>query len=161
MKSNQKGITLVELLAVLALVGIITTLAWTALSIGFQHSAIETSQTQLQQEATLLMTTLTNEHRRSDHYYLRYQDGHLELKTCTETACESFERITTNNYSYNGSVNDINFDDLDPNMKIEPKKAHVEVSLIVADPENLNNEVTVTTTLTRILTSMVMRGVQL
>ncbi|MBX0315084.1 prepilin-type N-terminal cleavage/methylation domain-containing protein [Planococcus glaciei] len=160
MKLNQKGVTLVELLAALVLVSIVATIAWTALSIGFKHTAAETSKTQLQQDANLIVTKLTNEHRRNDHYYLKFVSGHLEINPCnvddvnpTIINCEGFVRLTDANFEYSGTINTKPFTDLISPLKIEPKSKHVELELKVADPVKPTRSVEVKTTLTRILTN--------
>ena len=157
MKLNQKGITIVELLAALVLVSIIAAIAWNALSIGFKHTAVETSKTQLQQEANLIVTKLINEHRRNDHYYLKTSGTSLEIQTCNDSAagivCGSFVQLTDSNYLYSGTINDIPFASWDPLTKIEPKTKHVNLVLKVADSIKTTRSVEVKTTLTRILTN--------
>jgi len=157
MIGNQKGITLVELIAALALVSIIAAIAWTALAIGFKHTATETNKTQLQQEANIVVTTITNEHRRNDFYYLRMNAGNLEINTCngnsvTALTCEGFTSLMANNYVYTGTINGVDFMGWDPAEIIDPKKNHVALSLNVTDPANPARSVKVETTLTRILT---------
>ncbi|QKX51717.1 prepilin-type N-terminal cleavage/methylation domain-containing protein [Planococcus glaciei] len=159
MKLNQKGVTLVELLAALVLVSIVATIAWTALSIGFKHTAAETSKTQLQQDANLIVTKLTNEHRRNDYYYLQMNAGHLEIKTCNDQTspaiapCGTFVRLTDANFKYTGTINGIQFASWNAATKIDPKNKHVELVLNVADPVKPTRSVEVKTTLTRILTN--------
>lgn len=157
MLGNQKGITLVELIAALALVSIIAAIAWTALSIGFKHTASETNKTQLQQEANLIVATITNEHRRNDYYYLRMNAGTLEINTCngssvTALNCEGFTSLMANHYVYTGTINGVDFMGWDPAQIIDPKKKHLDLSLNVTDPANPARSVKVETTLTRILT---------
>ncbi|MGK7377899.1 PilW family protein [Planococcus sp. 1R117A] len=160
MKLNQKGVTLVELIAALALVSIVAAIAWTALSIGFKHTAAETSKTQLQQEANLIVTKLSSEHRRNDHYYFKLNGGHLELNACNEDevdptiiTCGGFVRLTDTNFLYSGTINGKKFEDWLATEKIDPKKNHVELVLKVADPVKPTRLVEVKTTLTRILTN--------
>ncbi|MGH2318269.1 PilW family protein [Planococcus sp. SE5232] len=157
MKLNQKGVTLVELLAGLVLVSIIASIAWTTLSIAFKHSAVETSKTQLQQEANLVVTKLTNKHRKNDYYYLRTSGAIPEIKTCNDSGaaivCEGFMNLTDTNYLYSGTINGIEFANWDSSTKIDPKNKHVDLVLKVADPIKSTRSVEVKTTLTRILTN--------
>lgn len=157
MVRNQKGITLVEVLAALTLVSIVVTIAWTALSIGMKHTAAETSKTQLQQEANLVVTKLTNEHRKNDTYQLRFVSGVLEIKTCNEEedlsiTCSEFSSLMENNYVYNGTINGVAFISWNPDNEVLPKEEHVEFQLTVKDPVKQSRAVTIKTTLTRILT---------
>ena len=154
MIKNQKGLTVVELLGALALVSLIAIIAWTALSIGLQHTALETGKTKLQQEANNMVATLSAEHRRSEEYYLRFQEGQLQISTCTSAgSCTDFQDVSDKAYAISGSVNKVAFTDLDGSEPIKPKESHVNLYLKVADPLKPSNSVSVNTTLTRILTS--------
>ncbi|WKA60000.1 prepilin-type N-terminal cleavage/methylation domain-containing protein [Planococcus shenhongbingii] len=158
MKLNQKGITLVELLAALVLVSLVAGIAWTALSIGFKHTAVETNKTSLQQDANLIVSTLSAAHRRNDTYTLKFDaNKQLMIKTCEDiTACpatSTFTRVIDNNYDYtdttiNGAIYD---GGTFPEVVVKPKENHTELVLKI---KSLNNTVTVKTTLTRIITGM-------
>ena len=159
MKLNQKGISLVELIAGLALVSIIAVIAWTTLTIGMNHGAAETSKTMLQQDANILIMKLSAEHRRNDYYYLSFSGGNLEISTCNDNNitgvmdCDPFTRLTDNSYQYSGSINGTNFSAWDSLTLIEPKKKHLDFILKVADPAQTARSVELNTTLTRILTN--------
>ena len=156
MTINEKGASLVEVLAVLLLVSIIGGIGWTALTIGMKHNSAETTTTQLQQEANLIVTKLVNEHRRSDHYYLRVADGQLEINSCDADdvggeSCDGFMKLTEQDYRHKGTINGIDFTLLNSIESFNPKKSHVKLVLIVTDQEE-QLSVEVETKLTRILT---------
>ena len=159
MKLNQKGVTLVELIAALALVSVIAIAAWSTLTIGMKHGAAETSRTMLQQDANLLITKLSAEHRQNDHYYLQFVGGNLEIQTCNVDDatgldnCGPFTRLTENSYLYSGSINGTDFSSWNSATKIEPKKQHVNFILKVADPIQTTRSVELKTSLTRIITN--------
>ena len=154
MKLNQKGLTLVELLGALALVSVIAIIAWTALSIGLQHTAHETGKTQLQQEANSMVAALAAEHRRSEQYYLRFQEGQLQISACSSlVSCTEYRNVSDKAYTISGSVDEKDFTELGSGELIKPKESHVNLYLKVADPLKPSNSVSVNTTLTRILTS--------
>lgn len=156
---NQKGVTLVELVAALALVSVIAIAAWSTLTIGMKHGAAETSKTMLQQDANLIITKLSAEHRRNDYYYLRHSGGNLEISTCNDNDttgsvdCEPFTRLTNNSYLYTGSINGTDFSTWSSTTMIEPKKQHVNFILKVADPIKTARSVELKTSLTRIITN--------
>ncbi|WP_106533834.1 PilW family protein [Planomicrobium soli] len=154
MRGDQKGISFVEVLASITLVSIIAMIGWTVLSTGSQHSISETGKTHLQQNANLIMATLSNEHRKSDEYYLRFQNNAIELKSCKDSICGNFRPITESKYKYTGTINEVEFAVWNENQKLEPTKAHVAVLLTVSDSKNPSKLVSVRTKLTRILTSM-------
>lgn len=156
LKNDQRGITLVELLAALALVATIATIAWTALSIGFKHTAVETEKTKLQQSANLIMSTLINEHRRSEKYSIIFEGNQLKIDSCDKAGDCSMITIDQT-YDYTGSaVNGmpIDFDDSLPDkiLDLNPKAAHTKITLVLTDLNNPNNTVTLETKLTRIIT---------
>lgn len=70
---NQQGITLVELLAVLAIAGIITTLIISVLANGSNASQRTTSKQQLQQEANYIVEVIRSE-------YLKLENPLIEIK---------------------------------------------------------------------------------
>lgn len=155
MKLDQKGITLVELLAGLVLISLVAGIAWTALSIGFQHTAVETNKTNMQQDANLIIATLTSEHRRNDEYRLTFDaNEQLVIKTCEDiTPCPAsavYTPVIEKNYDYKGTIiNDREYTGSSfSEVIVEPKKNHTDLVLV------LDNTVTVKTILTRIITGM-------
>lgn len=157
MKLNQKGVSLVELLAALALVSTIAVIAWTALTIGFKHTAVETGKTRLQQEANFIITKLANEHRKNHSYSLIFEGNQLRIEKCSAAGACTIENVGSQ-YDYTGTVingTPIDSHDSTPIDQInglEPKKKHTMVVLKIADLNNEKNTVTVNTTLTRIIT---------
>lgn len=156
---NQKGVTLVELLAALALVSIITAGAWTALMTGMNHGAAETNKTMLQQDANIIISKISAAHRLNDYYYLRFVGGNLEISVCNDNIasgvmdCEPYNKLTDNSFLYSGSIDGTNFSTWDSTTLIEPKKHHVNFILKVADPVKTERKVEIKTTLTRIITN--------
>ena len=147
---------MVEVLAALLLVSIIGAIAWTALNIGMKHNSAEITKTQLQQEVNLIVTKLVNEHRRSDHYYLRLAGNQLEINSCdvddsAGESCDGFINLSQQDFRHKGTVNGIDFTVMDETKRIEPKKNHVRLVLKVTDQEE-KRSAEVETKLTRILT---------
>ncbi|MGE6487531.1 prepilin-type N-terminal cleavage/methylation domain-containing protein [Paenisporosarcina sp. NPDC076898] len=64
---NQKGITLVELLAALALVGLVAALAFSIMTQGLNASDRNTSNQRLQQEANIIVEKLRRVHLMNSH----------------------------------------------------------------------------------------------
>lgn len=65
---TQRGITLVELLAVLAILSLIGTLIWSVFFQGFNFSKKAETKNRIQQEANILVTNLIKIHQSSDEY---------------------------------------------------------------------------------------------
>ncbi|WP_432355788.1 prepilin-type N-terminal cleavage/methylation domain-containing protein [Sporosarcina sp. A2] len=100
---NEAGMTLVELLAVLVLISLVTGIIWTTMSISMKHNKVETSKLQLQQEANLIITKLQNIHRENDCYLLTVDDDLMEISPCSNKVKPSRE-IISNDYTYKVEV---------------------------------------------------------
>lgn len=86
---NNQGITLVELIAALALVSMVAILIMTTLGIGFKHSIAESNKTSAQQEANLIVSKLMNQHRKGDCYYIKGASGGIMIAPVSSTLCTS------------------------------------------------------------------------
>ncbi|WP_341201541.1 type II secretion system protein [Planomicrobium okeanokoites] len=158
MKFNQKGLTLVELIAALALVSLIAAAAWTALTIGMQHGAAETKKTQLQQDSNIIISTLINVHRNSEKYSLTFEANKLKIESCNDAGiCEN--NTLDMAYDFTGTIiGSHTVDDTDavPDSiaNLTPKTAHTEITLVITDLKNPKQSLSVKTTLTRMLTNL-------
>ncbi|MFP8782154.1 PulJ/GspJ family protein [Planococcus plakortidis] len=155
MKLDEKGITLVELLAALILVSIIAVIAWTTITIGMRHGTSETNKTIMQQDMNLIMSSLISAHRNSEKYSVIFENNHLLINACdksgdcklSEIAGEyDFSESMINNIEINtSSAAPIVISDLNPSEK------HIKVSLKITDINNEKNFIIVDTILSRIL----------
>jgi len=75
--NNQKGISLVELMAALALVSIVAVLIMTTLTLGIKKSVAENDKVRVQQEANIVTAKLLNIHRKGELYCLIILDKEL------------------------------------------------------------------------------------
>lgn len=157
MKWNQKGITLVELVAALALVSIIATIAWTALTIGMRHGAAETNKTIMQQEANVMISSLMAAHRGSEKYSIIFEDNKLKVDYCDKSNICGVREISSE-YDFTGSkVNGVNVDTSTGTpvifVDLAPEKEHTKITLKITDLSNLKRTLTIDTTLSRLLTN--------
>jgi len=108
--NNTKGITLVELIAALALVTIVAILIMTTLSIGIQRSVLEGEKTRIQQDANLMVTKLLDIHQKGDCYQLEITPNKdlvvISYNNSTKTACgsETTQSEPINNQNYDIST---------------------------------------------------------
>ncbi|MFD1030485.1 prepilin-type N-terminal cleavage/methylation domain-containing protein [Metaplanococcus flavidus] len=157
MKLNQKGITLVELIAGLSLVSIIAIIAWSSISIGMRHGAGETSKTIMQQDVNLMVSSLMAAHRGSEKYSIIFEDDQLKIDSCDENGdCELNE--IHSKYNFTGSiVNEVVVDTSIVNpvifVDLRPESEHTEITLKITDLNNDNRSLTIETTLSRLLTN--------
>ena len=147
-KLDNKGITLIEVLAVLILISIIAVAAWTALSIGMKYTTVETSKTEIQQDANIIISKLSSAHRQSDKYAIKIESEQLMISTLNGTEWKDFEKVLDKPYSFVGTT--IGGNNLSATaIKIEPKKEHANLDLKL----NKNGQsIDIQTTLTRIRT---------
>ncbi|WP_277584452.1 prepilin-type N-terminal cleavage/methylation domain-containing protein [Psychrobacillus antarcticus] len=102
-KSNEKGITLVELLAALALFGVISVLIWNLFfqALNFNDRAV--TQNQLQQEANIILNTIQQMHTKSTIKEIKVtDDGFLNINDCIPSDSAKF-----NNTAIKYQVNNI------------------------------------------------------
>ncbi len=74
---NQKGVTLIELLATLVIFGIFSTIIWAFVMQAFQTNEVEISKNQLQQEATILLNAIDEVHRKSTSYTIDFNSNEV------------------------------------------------------------------------------------
>jgi len=76
---NEKGITLVELLAALALLGLISVLIWNLFfqSLNFNDRAV--TKNQLQQEANLIVNTIQQTHTKNKIKSIKEKDSKIYI----------------------------------------------------------------------------------
>jgi type II secretory pathway pseudopilin PulG len=96
--NTQKGITLVELLAALALVGMLVILIFSVMTQGMKASERNTTTQRLQQEANLIVEKLRNEHLMGSQ-----QAGYtpfIELEIVGDVLKIKGEEILSSGYEY-------------------------------------------------------------
>ena len=99
---NEKGVTLIELLAALILASVVAVIIMTTFSIGIKYNITESKKVRLQQEANLVIATITNKHRAGDCYNLSVTDDKLFFQTCDGIVEGS---VTNNLYEYRIETN--------------------------------------------------------
>ena len=87
-KINQRGITLIELLATLAILSIVSILIWSIFFQGTNYSNKAMTKNQMQQEANIIITNLTKIHQTSDSYDID------SSKTCSFTVNDNDKGLT-------------------------------------------------------------------
>lgn len=162
MKLDEKGITLVELLAALILVSIIATIAWTTITIGMRHGTSETSKTIMQQDMNLMVSSLMSAHRSSEKYSIKFENNYLLIDACDESGDCKLSEIAG---EYDFSESRINNIEIDPSSTtptiisdLKPREKHTKIKLKITDINNDKNFLIVDTTLSRILSEETEEG---
>lgn len=86
--TNNRGITLVELLATLAIVGIVATLAYTILFQGYSNFQRVKVETELRDEADIIMASFIK-----DLFVLKKSEVQL-IKSCTNENANSYLQVS-------------------------------------------------------------------
>lgn len=139
---NQKGITLVELLAALLISSLVIIILMTTLSIGFKYNISESKKVRLQQEANLVIATITSKHRDGECYKLDVEEEKLFFYTCDEEKIQEGS-VTDNRFNYQVETN---------HFSGNPKKNDLVLELTVIDPDNVNLKVEIHSTISRVKT---------
>jgi uncharacterized protein YxeA len=113
----------------------------TTLSIGIKYNISESKKVRLQQEANLIISTVTNKHRFGECYDLQENEGGLFFYKCNSNVKNG--SVTSNLYKYEINTN---------GFSGNPKKDDLELELTVIDPENEYLKVKVYSTISRIKT---------
>lgn len=157
MKLNQKGITLVELIAGMALVSIVAIIAWTSLSIGMQHGTAETNKTIMQQDMNLMVSSLMAAHRNNQKYSIIIEDNHLKIDSC-DSAGNCGIREIAGKYNFTGSIINGTYIDTSTGLPViiadlRPEEEHIKITLKITDLNKVERKLTVDTTLSRLLSN--------
>lgn len=103
MHDQEEGMTLVEVLAALVLVALVSGVIWSVISIAAQFNVSETSTLRLQQEANLIITNLQQTHRQCDTYHLTISQTKVEVSSCQNRegqVLDSYNRVISDSFQY-------------------------------------------------------------
>jgi len=153
--NNEKGITLVELIAAVALVTIVAVLIMTTLSIGIQHSVVEGEKTRIQQDANLIIAKLLDIHQKGDCYKLEITP---EKDLVVLTYKDSTPQQCGHEYTKSGPINSQNYDisAVNPSLgfeKINPHSQNHQIGIVLTLNSRRSITYGITTTLSRYKTN--------
>lgn len=161
MRKEERGITLVEVLAALTILSIIGVIIWNTFFQGYQFSQKAISKNFIIQETNLLITNLKQDHQTMKEY---------EIKTSGTSNCDititpkingvlqpSQAKVYTNSqicFSIQITINNINKGSgpvsVKPNSVDPNDNADVELNITASDKKDSENNVNVDTFLYRI-----------
>ncbi|WP_027964165.1 type II secretion system protein [Halalkalibacillus halophilus] len=144
--NNQKGITLVEVLATLVIISLITTLAFHVLANALQYSEQTDSHVKLRQEANLIITQMRQKHQAETEDYSisfnqfthedRYDVISLSLNTNQVSSSENVTIDGSESLGVGFTLENSFGNEYSINTTIEPRKeVETESSLSVSLPE--------------------------
>lgn len=150
MSHNQRGMSLIELLATLSLVSLIAVLIWTTFTISIKHNSLETNNLMLQQDANYIATEIQRLHRKCKSYTLIIEFDKVAIKNCEsfdeegKVQIDNLKISNRNLYSYkdwiedeNGNIKlkevDLKNKPLNISIDTAKKNLHIE-EFIIKDP---------------------------
>ena len=136
---NQKGVTLVELLATLVISGIFATIIWTFLFQTLKTNEVEISKNQLQQEANIILNALDEVHRRSAEYKIDYSNDEIII-----TGTNSSQMVFSNPQI------DYHLLPIESGKIITPVHEQLTMTLVLKSKTNKNVNITLKSTFNRL-----------
>ncbi|WP_044338449.1 type II secretion system protein [Rossellomorea aquimaris] len=134
---NERGLTLVEVLATLTILSIIGAVIWNVFFQGIHYTKKAVSQNSIQQEANILTMKLTRIHQTSEFYELENPECTIKVKYSEEEEefhhsdlCFSLEKA--------------------PEEPIKPSKSDYPLLVTITDKHHPNNKFVIDTTLYRL-----------
>ena len=144
MVQNEKGVTLIELLAALVIFGIFSTIIWAFFFQSFQANNVEMTKNSLQQEANLIINTLQEVHRNSESYLVVIDADFKTLEITPDSEASYlfnksgvlYEISSTNSFKSGDRIYPNNFD--------------FPMTLILTSSENNNLQIKIQTVFSKI-----------
>ncbi|WP_040227021.1 PilW family protein [Bhargavaea cecembensis] len=146
MNENENGMTLVEVLATLVIGTMFMLLAMTIMGLNMKMNATQASTTRLQQEANLVVSQLTENHRRCNSPYNLQLSANQVVLSCNGDS----QTLGGGTYNHELSVGETAVNQTTPLQVDAKQQTDVHVTLTVIDPDHQNKEMTVSTTLSRL-----------
>ena len=132
MVHNQRGLTLIEVLATLTVLSIVGAVIWNVFFQGLLYTKKAVSQNSIQQEANVIVMTLTKIHQTSEEY-------ELENSNCTIKEKNSGQELKNDDLCFS----------LDQTYTgpIDPNKVNYPLLVTITDKHHPENTFVIDTTL--------------
>ena len=151
LKCDERGITLVEVLATLVLLSLVTGVIWSTISLSAKLNVAETSTLRLQQESNYIIAELQKIHRKCDSYTFNITKEFVEVSKCENDENEKlpqYDGIISSTFNY-GPITSRLVIPAEKDLTIEDFRVS---DILVVDGNRKNREVVVTTVISRYLT---------
>jgi prepilin-type N-terminal cleavage/methylation domain-containing protein len=144
---NERGVTLVEVLATLTILSIISVTTWQIFFQGYKFSQESVTKNMLQQESNIVLSNLTRIHQTTEKYKLISSDCKITVLDKNDDELQLFSHSL---FCYKAE-NPIDNLELPPTV-LEPSKTGHDLELVVrvSEKNNLRNSVAVKTLLYRL-----------
>ena len=144
MVQNEKGVTLLELLAALVIFGIFSTILWAFFFQSFQANNTEITKNSLQQEANLIINTLQEVHRKSESYLIVIDADYKSLEITPDSEVGFL-------FNKSGVLYDItSTNTFESGDRIYPNNLDFPMTLILTSSDNNNLQIKIQTVFSKI-----------
>ena len=89
-RKNQSGLTLIEVLATIAILSIVTVMIYSVFSTGLHQYSQAKETVLIQQEANYLLTILKERHENDDSYTITVDESHQKVTINTNKSFRHF-----------------------------------------------------------------------
>ncbi|ARD47048.1 prepilin-type N-terminal cleavage/methylation domain-containing protein [Sporosarcina sp. P33] len=145
---NQQGVSLVELLAALLLVSLVSIIIWTTLSISTRLNTTEMTKLRLQQEANYIATEAQRLHRKCTYYEFVVMPSEVSIQNCQKSGILTEKYTIGTDFEY--YTDQKKEGDEEERFYVNAKKENLEISRFwVVDPNNNNLKVSIPLQLSR------------
>ncbi|MFJ8235053.1 type II secretion system protein [Ureibacillus sp. NPDC094379] len=141
---NQRGITLVEVLAIIVLLSIIGILLWNIFFQGANYSAKAITKTQMQQQANVIISDLTRIHQTTEEDY-------YELIPSADSCSFSVTDRNSLNRKYENSKLCLQVENTPITIKPKNEDYNKVLKLTIFEKNNRNNRIQVDFQLHRLI----------
>lgn len=143
MIKSQRGITLVELLATLALLSFIGIIIWGVFFQGVSFSQKSSTKNALQQEANFVITSLTKIHQTSDHYQISSDENKITVIFSINNTTQS-QDFSDSRFNITGKFVDNDTGEVvsQTNSAVVPNDDNISFVITISDKNNSQNQVT-------------------
>ena len=135
---NERGLTLVEVLATVIILSIISILAWRIFFQGTEYSKKAVSKNQMQQEANIIIASLNSIHKRSIEYSIDSSNCKISVQYTTQS--------TTKTEVFENSQMCIQANDL----TITPKTTDADLNITIEEKGRPKNKIQINSLLSRL-----------
>ncbi|PIC70693.1 hypothetical protein CSV77_07165 [Sporosarcina sp. P16b] len=147
-RKNQQGMSVVELLATLLLVSLVSVIIWTTFSISTRMNTSETAKLRLQQEANYIATEAQRLHRKCLSYEFVVMPQKVSVQNCRTSSQTIEDSILSTNFMY--YTDQKKSETTEERFYINAKKENLEISKFwVVDPKNNKLKVSIPLELSR------------
>lgn len=133
LKQNQQGLTLIEMLITLSILSFIGILIWGIFFRGIDYSNKAISRNLMQQEANIIISTLTSIHQTSDSYKLDFSNCKISV-TYKKDLSEQAEIYENQNFCFSNNSSFSN----SPPLEIFPNNSDMPLTLYIKNIKNLS-----------------------